>query len=280
MLLYFGESVLKTLQAGAVNMRSRIGGFRVILGREVSFKGVMFLNLLLTGANVLSQSGSANKQVTSFTQSWVSFNSTLRFSNHWGMVADVHMRRDDLISDPYFYFLRTGVSYWISGKYPVILGVGHLWQAPLDGDSTWSDENRIYQQWSAVQKQGFVSVQHRIRLEQRWKDPIVNDEIVGDKRFSVRLRYLASFDFRVLPNPKYPSLVLSDEVLVQFGKYITYNTFDQNRLFIGLKEQVSRKLSFDAGYMNIWQQKSSGNQYTMSHVIRLFLYYNLNFVAD
>jgi hypothetical protein len=241
---------------------------------------ILFLGMIMVSSSALTQSVSPEKQVKSYIQSWVSLNTTLRFSDQWGMVADVHMRRDDFIAEPYFYLLRTGVSYWISGKYPVTLGVGHLWQAPDEGNNTWADENRIYQQWSAVQKQGIVSVLHRIRLEERWKDHIVEDEILGDKLFSLRLRYLASFDCRVFANPKIPSLVVSDEVLVQFGKSITYNSFDQNRLFLGVKEQLSRKLSFDVGYMNVWQQKLSGNLYTMSHVFRLFFYYNLDFTAD
>jgi len=75
-------------------------------------------------------------------------------------------------------------------------------------------------------------------------------------------------------NQKIPALVVSDEACVQFGESIVYNTFDQNRFFLGFKESLSKKLSFDIGYMNIWQQKSSGNQYTTSHVFRLFFYYN------
>lgn len=268
------------MKTRTANNKGQYGRSYALFFEDLSLKGIFFLSMVLVGTNALSQAGSSEKQVNSYIQSWVSLNSTLRFSKYWGMVADVHVRRDDIISEPYFYFLRTGISYWISGKYPVILGVAHLWQAPETGNRTWSDENRIYQQWSAVQKQGIVSVLHRIRLEQRWKDHIVNDEVVGDKLFSLRLRYLASFDFRIFANPKIPSLVVSDEVLVQFGKSITYNTFDQNRLFIGVKEQLSRKLSCDLGYMNIWQQKSSGNLYAMSHVFRLFFYYNLDFTAD
>ena len=52
-------------------------------------------------------------------------------------------------------------------------------------------------------------------------------------------------------------MVLSDEILIQFGKEVVYNTFDQNRIFIGIKQTISSKLSFDFGYMNVYQQKFS-----------------------
>jgi hypothetical protein len=249
--------------------------------RQKLFKRTIFF-LVLVSLYELStgQDAPSEKQVTQYIQSWFSLNSTLRFSDHWGMVADIHVRRDDFIMDDYFYLLRAGIGYWISGKYPVILGVGHLWLAPPDGDSTWSNENRIYQQWSSVLKQGKVSVLNRIRLEQRFIDHIVNDEIVGNKQFSVRLRYLTSFEFKVFSNPKIPSPVLSDEIHIQFGSGIVYNTFDQNRLFLGVKVPVSEKLNFDIGYMNVLQQKSSGYKYSMSHIFRIFFYYNLDLTAD
>jgi len=124
---------------------------------------------------------------------------------------------------------------------------------------------------------GEVKVLQRIRTEERWKDVIVDDQKTGDKQFSFRLRYLASFEARVFSNDKLPSLVLSDEVLVQFGKNIVYNAFDQNRLFIGLKIPVRRDLSFDFGYMNVLQQKSTGYKFDSNNVLRLFIYYTPDF---
>jgi hypothetical protein len=48
-------------------------------------------------------------------------------------------------------------------------------------------------------------------------------------------------------NPKVPSLVFADEIAVQFGPEVVYDTFDQNRVFLGLKQKLSRSWSFDLG---------------------------------
>ncbi|HAT80442.1 MAG TPA: hypothetical protein DCS17_03280, partial [Flavobacterium sp.] len=53
-----------------------------------------------------------------------------------------------------------------------------------------------------------------------------------------------------------------------------YNTFDQNRFFVGIKQSINSNLSFDFGYMNVYQQKSNGYQYDMNHTLRLFFYMN------
>ena len=238
------------------------------------------LIFLLVASPIFALAQSSGKEVTKYTQSWYSINTTFRFSNRWGMVADYHVRRDNFMKDQFFYFVRVGGIYYVAEKHPVIAGVAHLWLAPSAGSSTWSNENRIYQQWSGVTRQGHVTVLNRARLEERWRDQIVNDEVVGNKQFSLRLRYLASFEIQVLKDPKLPSLVVSDELLAQFGNNIAYNSFDQNRLFLGLKMPLSQKLSFDIGYMNILQQKPSGYQYDLSNVFRLFFYYTMDFTAN
>jgi hypothetical protein len=249
----------------------------LMLARKIFHLVIVLLLLCTIGMSAFGQGAATTKDFTYHEQSWLSFNSTLRFSDHWGLMADFHMLRENFGARDNFYFVRFGAVTWIAKKYPVAYGVAHLWKAPVEGNVTWSDENRIFEQWSADYRQGIVSGLHRIRLEQRWRDVIVNDVKTGEKQFSVRLRYLAGFDFSVFKNEKLPSLVLSDEILVQFGQDIIYNTFDQNRFFIGLKLPLAHNLSCDIGYMNILQQRATGYQYDMSDVFRLFLYYSPDF---
>jgi hypothetical protein len=221
-----------------------------------------------------TQTTPVTKQITQHTQSWYSINSTFRLSDRWGAVADFHTLNDGLFEDNY-YFLRFGGIYWIDGKHPVIAGVGRMWKAPAEGLQTWSIENRIYQQWSTAAHTGRWSILQRIRAEQRWRDQVVNDTIIGTQ-FSFRLRYLAGFEFSAFKNPKLPAFVISDELLVQFGPSIVYNTFDQNRFFVGIRLHISERLNFDTGYMNLIQQRSTGYQYDMNHVFRLFFYYQFD----
>jgi hypothetical protein len=77
-----------------------------------------------------------------------------------------------------------------------------------------------------------------VRNEQRWKETVENDVATGGTTFSDRVRYLVSFTVPVSGNPKVPSVVLADEIAVQFGSEFVYNTFDQNRVFLGLKPDL------------------------------------------
>jgi hypothetical protein len=217
----------------------------------------------------------AEKVINHQTQTWVSINTVTKFNEHWGIIADAHIRSNDLFKSNSFYLLRGGISYIPNTTISITGGYAHLWLAPTrESWTTYSDENRIYQQAQLYTKAGKVSIVQRIRNEQRWQEKIVNDEPTGENRFTNRVRYLISFNIPVFKKKTAPTLVVSDEILIQFGKEIVYNTFDQNRLFLGIKQSINPKWSYDFGYMNVYQQKISGNQYDLNHTIRLFFYLN------
>jgi hypothetical protein len=218
--------------------------------------------------------GQSVKEVNEQYQFWASLNSTTRVTDRLGVIADFHVRRNDFFAEPSFDLLRFGGHYWVTEKLQVSLGYAHMWQAPAcDGCETWAGENRIYQQLQYVTRIGRATVLHRVRNEQRWKETVVNDVPTGGTTFSDRVRYLASFTVPVSGNPAVPSLVLADEIAVQFGPGVVYNTFDQNRVFVGVKQALGRSWSFDLGYMLVYQQKPSGYQYDLNHTLRWFFYF-------
>ena len=198
------------------------------------------------------------------------------------MITDVHIRRDDFLRDPNFYFLRLGAAYWIDDQFSLAGGVAALWLATdTDAGLEYALERRTYQQllWRAEVK-NIVFLQ-RVRIEQRWHevlDPL--DGTVDRIRYSNRFRFLISASFKVFNNPKWPRAVISDEILFHVGKEIVFNTFDQNRLFLGFNSRLGKKWTADYGYMMVYQQRYSGFEYDLNHTIRLFFYYTPDFRKD
>jgi len=232
-----------------------------------------FLMLCLP-AFVFSQSPT-QKEINHQYQFWTSINSTTRLNEHWGILADFHIRRNNFMADPSFYFIRGAANYWIKDNMTVALGYGHMWLAPSRSDwHTFANENRIYQQFQVNLKSGKSSYLQRVRNEQRWQQKIVDDKRTDDYKFTDRVRYLFSYNYTIFQNKYLPSLAVAEEILIQFGKEVVYNTFEQNRIFLGIRQNINSKLNFDLGYMMVYQQKSSGYQYDMNHTMRLFFYYN------
>lgn len=215
------------------------------------------------------------KEINHQTQTWVSLNSNLKLNENWSLLADFHIRRNDFVNQDNFYFVRGGMAYLPNSKVLMATGYAHMWLVPAKTEwNLYSNENRLYQQAQYLSKIGEISILQRFRNEQRWHEVIINDTKRDELRFTNRLRYLFSVNFPLSTKKNYPSLVIADEVLIHFGKEIIFNCLDQNRIFVGIKQTLNTRLSFDFGYMNVFQQKYTGYQYDSNHTIRLFFYYN------
>jgi hypothetical protein len=222
----------------------------------------------------VSTTAQTNKQVNHQSQTWFSVNTNNHINDHWSILADAHIRRNHFLDQQSFEFVRAGIQYNFDKKLSVAAGYAHMWIHPVTpGWHTIANENRIYQQVQLLSNFYTMSITQRFRNEQRWQQKISGDKLTGDYRFTCRFRYLLSVTIPVFKNSKLPVLSISDELLLQAGKEVIYNTFDQNRFFAGIRQKVSKTLSFDTGYMIVYQQKYSGYQYDLNNTFRLFLYY-------
>jgi hypothetical protein len=224
--------------------------------------------------SVLFTSAQTNRQVTHQLQAWFSVNTTAHLNSKWAFLFDAHIRRNHFFSQNNFKLLRAVILYNVDNTFSVAGGYAHEWLYPSTrGWHTISNENRVYQQVMLVSKFNTIGITQRIRNEQRWQQKITNDKFTGSYKFTDRIRYLLSVNIPVFKNNKLPLVNVSDEILLQTGKEVMNNTFDQNRIFVGIKEKISKTLSFDTGYMYIYQQKSTGYQYEQDNTFRLFFYY-------
>ena len=65
--------------------------------------------------------------------------------------------------------------------------------------------------------------------------------------------------------------------MVNLGKEIVYNSFDQNRFFTGFNYFFNRQTYLQFGYLNVFQQQTSGNKYRVINAARILVFHNLDF---
>jgi len=238
---------------------------------KLSFVVLMFLFF----PRITTAQAPTEKEVNTQAQFWISINSTVRLTDNWGFMADFHIRRNNFIIDPSFYFLRLGGVYWLDEKFSFALGGALLWLATeVNTGYGYALGKRIYQQilWrNSIKRIVFLQ---RIRNEQRWQQVLTPENTVEYIRFTNRVRFLLSGSIQIFNNKKLPKLVISDEILFHFGKEVVYNTFDQNRIFVGINQSLGKGWKYDFGYMLVFQQKYSGYQYDKNNTLRLFFYYS------
>jgi hypothetical protein len=239
-------------------------------------KIILFV-LFLTSSFCFAQT-SIEKNIRYQNQVWLSLNNVFRLKNNWGAAADFHVRRNDFFKDPGFYFIRGGGQYWIQENATIALGYAHMWNAPAyDNWNNYSNEDRIYQQFQFNYKLNKTYLLFRLRNEQRKIQIMYADTFSGDYLRTDRVRMLVSVNIPLSKNPHAPELLIGDEVLMNFGNDVIYNTFDQNRFTVGLRKKINNIWSYDVAYMMIFQQKSSGIDYDLNNTLRIFFYANFDF---
>ena len=76
-------------------------------------------------------------------------------------------------------------------------------------------------------------------------------------------------------NSRYLKTIVYEEILLNAGKSIVKNTFDQNRVYAALQYGINPKIAIELGYLNSFQQRSSGIDFYNRDIIRLSIFHKL-----
>jgi len=242
----------------------------------------VFLGALIVAmiAHAECSAQTVDKDIHRREQLWLGYFNQTRLADKFGFWLDIHYRQtDNFIDRPFQLLIRPGVTYFIKDNLRFTAGYAFVNHFPAKGLDTSRPEHRAWQQiWWNQKYSGFSTLQW-LRLEERFNRKIANDQLLDGYNFNYRLRYNMAFFIPLKGKEliaKTPFIAVMDEVFVNFGKKIVYNRFDQNRFFAGVGYQFTAHLNAQLGYMNVFQQEASGNRYTSSNVIRLFVFHSLD----
>lgn len=225
------------------------------------------------------------KQILVEEQTWLGYFNQTRLSNRWGIWFDGHFRAtEQFVREPSKLIFRPGLTYYATDNLKLTTGYAFINHFPELGHAGISQpEHRLWQQVQLHTNYGKVRAMQWLRLEERFRRRIKNDEELGDGyAFDTRIRYNYLLNVPLSKKgivPRAFSVVLTDEIFINLGPRIVYNKFDQNRLFVGLGYQLSAHSNLQFGYMNVFQQLASGSTHRNVHAVRLFLFQNLDWRA-
>lgn len=230
----------------------------------------------------ITQSAFAQKQVSTFEQTWVGYISQFRLAGKWSITADAHLRtKDKFLKDFSASVARAGFIYHLNDQVNLAAGYAYFHYYPADDHAAVAQpEHRPWQQIQWTIKYPRIRLQQRVRLEQRFRHKIKDeDELAPGYHFNYRARYQIMLA-APLSNHGFAARTFSiyggEEVLLNFGKQIVFNTLDHNRVHLGLTYHVDEDDNLQIGYLNIFQQQSSGNRYRMVHVARIYYHHMID----
>ncbi|WP_158638294.1 DUF2490 domain-containing protein [Panacibacter ginsenosidivorans] len=166
--------------------------------------------------------------------------------------------------------------HWDAG-----LGFAYFLTRSFDPASTNTlsvPELRPFEEFNYKQKINKIALNHRYRIEERYVRKTENDKLTDGYNFSFRFRYQFNVDYNLFKskdNTRSFSIKAGDEIIINAGRHIINNMFDQNRIFVSLNYQPVNNVSVELGYMNAFQERSSGNQYYNANIYRLSVFHKI-----
>lgn len=197
---------------------------------------------------------------------------TVQLNQKYSLLNDVHLVPEG------FFLLRTGIT--LDTK-PLNVTVGYAYgRLPVSADN--KSLNRIeHRPWAQVQAsynlpKQFVIIP-RLRYDARFRQDVSNGELINSYSFINRVRFMATVRKFVTANETSigkPFIGVSDELLLNFGKNVTFNRFDQNRFSLMAGTQY-KNMQLQLGYMNRYV-KTGTNQFTQNHTLVIWFTHKFN----
>src|SRR5690606_4569297 len=196
--------------------------------------------------------------------------------------GEYHYRRtNNFIKDMGEVYLRFGLTYLINKNVEITGGiVTPFYWAPrqdVEGQDNVVPQFRFWEQIILVQLFERLKIYHQFRFEQRWRrDYVENSPFKLTHRFRYKITgYYPLNNYKLVNKTLFLSFY--NEIFIQAGKSITYDYFEDNRMFLGLGYIINENLQIQAGYSWTFRFAGSPNDFEHRHIPRLRLYHNLDF---
>jgi hypothetical protein len=245
----------------------------------MKMKRFFFVSILVLSGCLAANAQSGNRSNTTNSNAWLMYFGNHKVSEKWGIHAEVQWRRHEFLSENQQLLLRGGVDFYTPAKNRFTLGYAFVRTYPYGEFAVAGDfpENRIWQQFLTSQKIGNVNLSHRYRLEQRFLgNPATGTMANG--RYENRFRYMAKLTLPIAKEWEKPMfLAVYDEVMLNFGKEVGYNLFDQNRLYGALGFTLTPHMKLEVGYLYQLVQlrtldSDSKNRIENNHTLQIGLF--------
>lgn len=209
---------------------------------------------------------------------WLGYFNSVRVSERFSVNSDAQVRTRNSLW--YNYLLRSGWVYKINNKLFGSAGLATFFYPQINDQNLLRTELRPWEELMLADFIGKIKVSHRFRAEQRFNQVIAKNSLTDDFAYNNRFRYKVDLQIPIFRNEKLShviSITLANEIMINTGKIIKYNYFDQDRLAIGFNYQANPAFTFQLQLMHIWQQQSNGYTLENDNVLRLNIYHSIYF---
>jgi len=204
---------------------------------------------------------------------WFGYYNYTQLNSKWNLNTDIQQRTRDGFKTQSQTLIRSAALYKINKLLSVSFGGAHF-RYYIKNNLT-RGEWRPWQEFGANSEYGKVRIGNRLRMEQRFNQISINEDVTEDYRFNWRFRYKIDVELPLIKTKgNTHSLSICNEFFVNSGNSIV-NPFDQNRSFVSLNFQLSNSIKLLFQYMYIVQYIQAQNNYDKISVIRFNIHHTI-----
>jgi hypothetical protein len=215
-------------------------------------------------------------------QTWLTYNHQARLARKWGYTFDLNHRTSGVF--PFTSILsaaRVGAIYHVGPALRITAGYAWFGTNVSGRDQLLLHENRLYYQGQYNHGSGKVNINHRIRIEHRWRQQFVSsDPDITIRTRTDRYRYLIQFDGPLTRDPSARILwrwKAINEIFLHTNASEDFALFDQNRTLAGVSLGPNGgNMHLAVLYQLIAQQQPLSREMLVIHSVRLTLFHNLD----
>lgn len=197
--------------------------------------------------------------------SWNTINIHKKVNEKWSVNTEFNFRRTNFLRDWEQFIIRPFVHYTFENDLDIAVGYSYIRNYNYADFSTPIDftENNIFQQLTIKHKFSRFSFNHRLRFEERFQENVVEIEpnvysIDGIRyRNRFRYRFQIAVPLKTFKATTSLSLVVYDEVHLDFGNGLRPEKLDQNWMFVGISFRASEHIKIRSGYHDIYAKRGA-----------------------
>lgn len=217
---------------------------------------------------------------------WITYNGDHKVNDKWGIHFDGHIRRNDFLNKGQQLLLRPGINYHVNNA--VSFGAGYAYaytnKYGVFPSPAAFPENRFWEQLQIKTQLNKLEWVNRLRIEQRFVNtPIKNTrgiyepgDAVYTNRFRIMNRLSIPFKGKNI-NPGSTYFTIMDEFMLNSGKNVALNIFDQNRAYLAIGHFLPKLGKLELGYMMQSIVKADGIRIEKNNTLQLTLNSTANF---
>ena len=219
------------------------------------------------------------KIITKSNQIWLQYYNETQLNDKWTLFSDGGYRWKEGFEESTQYIVRAAIGYAIAPDIRTSSGFAHL--GFYSSGKISKVEFRPYQEITFKNKYNNLSLNHRFRIEERFFNAVAHGEIQTPNTFNFRFRYalMVSIPLFKLSSENPDSIFLlniGDEVLINAGKNIINNVFDQNRIIVCPTFNLNKQLALSLTYSSQFASTTTPGNYAHTNVFWVQVKHKLN----